>query len=455
MDSHRFGLGYARLRVLVIALALVAAAAFVGISATRASADTVIFGSDLSAPATLDTANGAYPGGRPGAGSTVIAPNPHAAADTSVWNTAGPATLSSPLNGQILSIQLEGCAREDMSAPMQTSLGVPVNMIAFQTLNPSGGNYTVATDIGDDATGVDFTLPFCSESSDVTAGQVNTSTVTTYTPLHVCLNQGSFVDFHDIGGFVPAQNGQGPWYPEGVPFDVLTSQAGAGIDSYIEDRASLPGDVFSPSDTSPTLGWGSQTGEQVQMEIVLATGGDEYRFCPGGTAQEPLRSNQVTCDVGTATNGHPLCNSAFQPITGTSSGTSTGTGTKGSTPGVRTAAPKVGQLLLNHTVIRPKTGLTVGFSDTVTATTTIGITREVFGRKSGKQCVTKVERRLRHDPVCRFFQKLGSIRHVDTIGRNSVHLKTDKLSRGTYQVTLVSRFGTHRSRTLVQTFKIK
>jgi hypothetical protein len=456
MDDNSFGI-WLRARAVTIAL-VVATLVLAGMTATRASADTQTFGSNLSSAPTLDTANGDYSNtGALNPTERAIGPYPHSASDTSIWNVTGPGTLASPAGGQVLDIQLEGCAREDTTAPEQTSQGVAVNSLVFQTLSGSGGSYTVGVDSADDSNGNPFTLPFCSSSRDVTSGAVNTSTVTTFQPIHMCISAGSFVDFHDIGGFVPrAADGTGPWYPEGVPFEVLATQQGSSMDSLVGGDAP-PGAVYASSDP----GWATENNEELQMQVVLGTGGDAYGLCPGGTANESSTSNEVICDYGTASNGHPLCDRNGNPVSGTSTGTSTGTGTgtgtgtKKGKGGVKTAAPKLSMLLLNHTAMKPKAGLTVSYSDTVTGTTSVRVTKELFGRKSGKKCVTKVEKRLSHNPVCRFFVSVEVVHHVDAIGRNSVQLVTKNLKPGTYQVNLVSTFGTHTSRTFVKTFKVK
>jgi hypothetical protein len=476
MQQSRFQHAITWLRARSIGMVLVAAVlVLAGVTASSAAADTQTFGSDLSAVPTLDTANGAYGHTAAGAGSTVISPNPHDATDTSIWNASGPGVLSAPAGGQILAIKLEGCAREDTSAPEQTSLGVAVNEVGFQPLAPSAdGSETVEKDLTVDTNDAPFTLPFCSDSSNVTSGAVNTSTVTTFTPLHACVDQGWLVDFHDIGGYVPpTSDGKGPWYPQGVPFDVIAAQQGSSLNSFIAGAA-LPGAVYSPTDTSPTAGWGSESGEELQMQVVLGTGGDAYSYCPGGSANEPANSNQVICDQGAASDGHPQCTSGTGAGTGTGTkgggtgtkggGTGTkggGTGTKGGGTGTKGsgtkkgAAPTLGAPSLSHTLITPSMGLSVRYSDSVAGATKVKIVQEQFGRKSGTSCVTKPDPKLRHSPVCRLFVTVEVVRHRDAVGRNRVRLSTGELAAGSYRLEVVSTFGRRTSRMLLLKFHVR
>jgi predicted actin-binding protein len=261
-----------------------------------ADGSTTTWGSNLSVTPTRDTANNISPAG-------------HNAEDTSVWNTTigGSDTAPyAPAGGQVLSVSVKGCAVEDLSAPpSQTSQGVPVNTILFQTLQP-GGNMNVT------ATSGEFQLPFCSAS-------VTPDTVSTFVPVHMCIAQGATVDFHDIGGFIPAQGGKGPWYPQGVPFEVLApatvplssvaSWIGVGVSTY------GPG-VYGPQELNPAgAGYGSVRGEELQLQVSEGTGEDAYGLCPGGKAVEPTNSNTVICVIGGgSTEGHPPCDGNGNPV---------------------------------------------------------------------------------------------------------------------------------------------
>src|ERR1700730_10795570 len=200
--------------------------------ATSGAAITT-FGSSLSVPATKDTANDlAYKG------SNVALPGsvfhiPHDGADTALWNTelAG-GTPSAPASGQVVSVRLEGCARQPSGAPP------PLTQIHFQDLVPQPGGgvkFNVTTHA--------FDIPVCGQ------GGASGSTVTTYAPTNFCVAQGDYVDFSDEGGFVPSNSGPPP-YPSGVPYMVIGAVTGSTMSSFIRNNGVGNGASFSPSDTS-------------------------------------------------------------------------------------------------------------------------------------------------------------------------------------------------------------
>ena len=294
---------------LVLAAGVLTPAAALVPGAARAG--EVSFGPDLSkVTPSRDTANGAFGHtGSPAGTEHAISPDPHAAEDTALWNVKLPGGHAvASRGGQVTSLRIEGCAIKDATAPSQLSQGIAVNTVIFQTLAPSHGNWTVTYD---DNGG--FTVPFCSSSGDPAHGAVSTSTVTTYHPLHECLAPGQAVTFHDIGGFVPAVGGRGPWYPQGVPFDVIAPVAGAQLQSYVGLSATYgPG---APGGNG--AGFAVQPGEELTMQVTEGTGPDAYGVCPGGKANEPLHSNRIVCVYGLTHADHPECDAKGRPIPGT------------------------------------------------------------------------------------------------------------------------------------------
>ncbi|MHB8689880.1 MAG: hypothetical protein ACYDHH_01415 [Solirubrobacteraceae bacterium] len=282
---------------------LVALVVGAGAGAPAALAAHKAFGAPLSATPTLDTANGdlsnhgSTHGPRP-----AVLPNPHEAEDMGLWGAPGRG-MTAPSGGQALSVRVKGCAIEDTSAPSQLSVGTPVNTIVFQALVPSGHNFTAT------ATAGRFLMPFCSASADPAHGRVNTATVTSFTPLHLCLARGDVVAFHDIGGFIPPVGGRGPWYPQGVPFEVIAPVGGATMNSFVGAGAGTygPGLYGVAEPNHKQSGFAVERGEQLQMQVNMGTGGDAYGLCPGGTAVEPTNSNRVICDNGKVTPGHKKC----------------------------------------------------------------------------------------------------------------------------------------------------
>jgi hypothetical protein len=436
------------------------------VGASAAYAGTLTFGSDLSAVPTLDTANGAYSNnGDPAGPENALLPNPHAAEDATVWNATMPSgSPGAPVGGQVTGVKVEGCAIEDTTAPSQDSQGTPVNTVLFQVLvpqtQPDGSiNYTPV------ATAGNFLMPFCSSSADPTTGPVNTSTVTTFSPVHECVSPGDLIAFHDIGGFIPPSGGGGPWYPQGTPFDVIALLGGSEMNSYIGFMSG-----YGPnSPPEAGAGFASEPREQLEMQMVEGTGGDAYGLCPGGSANEPGDSNQVICDYGTSSEGHPACDRNGNPITGTTgSGTGTGTGTgtatgtgtgtgsgKGSGTGShsKSVAPTLGALRLSASSFRAAAGMNVDYSNTVAGHTTLRMLRLVAGKRSGKQCVPP-SRSLHHARSCTRLVQVKRVTHQDTLGANSVRVTNLRLSKGRYRLTATTTLSGRASPTLQTSFRI-
>ena len=274
-----------------------------GLIGGTAGADAALlapFGSDLSATPTLDIGNGATgSSAAPHEQAVVIDATGryvHDASDAATWNSA-----ASPADGQARYIKVKGCAVKDPTAPKDTSTGsegqeVPANSIAFQRLAPGpGGSYAVS---GPPAT-VDshnnlFALPWCSDSANPATGSVTTSTVTTYEPIHMCINSGEIVDFYDRGGFI--QQGAQAWYPQGVPFLVIAPAAGQTMHSFVGAYQQATFGPGTDPNSNRESGLGTEGNEAVQMQVTVGTGDDAYGLCPGGTANEPSSSSDdITC----------------------------------------------------------------------------------------------------------------------------------------------------------------
>jgi hypothetical protein len=247
----------------VAALSVLVAAASSTAAAAGASAATTTFGSPLAVPATKDTANDLNY-----SGSNVALPEStfhvaHDGADTALWNVQlASGSPTAPASGQVTSVSLEGCAQSKGPAPL--------TQIHFQDLRPQSGG-AVQVNVTSQA----FEIPVCGQGADG-------STVTTYQPTNFCVAQGDYVDFNDEGGFVPNPAGPPP-YPAGVPYMVIGSASGAGMDSFIRNGGVNNGATFSPGDTSYHDGFASNPGEELMLQATLATGADASPLCPGGT----------------------------------------------------------------------------------------------------------------------------------------------------------------------------
>ena len=263
------------------------------------------WGSSLSATPTLDTANGASYLTKDQPTTHAVLPYPHDGADFTVWNTRlAHRSATAPRGGQVRAIRIKGCAIRETTAQTLLSGSTPVNTINFQSLTrqPNGSYKAGATAPG-------FQMPFCSNSANPASGPVSTSTITTFRPIHLCVAKGDTVSFYDIGGFIP--NNAGPaWYPEGVPFRILARAPGSAMDSFAD--ADISGGVYTPGATprGANSGWGSESREELLLQVIEGVGADAYGLCPGGTANEPANSNAIVCVYHPPYDGHRHCGRA-------------------------------------------------------------------------------------------------------------------------------------------------
>lgn len=260
--SSRFGSQPLHAVILLASLAVLWALS----APLTASGATLTFGSPLTAPATLDTAEDLnYEGSNVFDGPSVFHIH-HDGADMALWNVELPAGApAAPSGGQVTSVALKGCARRPEGAPE------PLTQIHFQDLTPQpGGGAKIAL------TSQAFDIPVCG------AGGAGGETVTTYAPFNFCVSQGDYVAFNDEGGFVPTEHGLPP-YPAGVPYMVIGRSPGATMDSFIRNGGTNNGTTISPSDRTYHDGFASNPGEELLLQATLATGADASDSCPGGT----------------------------------------------------------------------------------------------------------------------------------------------------------------------------
>ncbi len=447
------------------------------VCASGAGADTVTWGISGVTPS-LDTANGdhnsaATPGVVPGSsacpygitcspednplsGTNPILPGPfsgedtantaHSAEDLGVWNPE----KTAPAGGQVLEVKITGCAVEDMSSPSQESQGVPVNTILFQSLTPSGDEWEVDNTAGGENPdgSYPFQLPFC--DSEVDSTTVTPSTVTTYQPLHLCLNAGDVVTFHDVGGFVV----DGAHYPEGVPMEVLAPVSGVSTDSFIGVGANPLGPgAYGANDDTNESGYATEADQEVTMQVIEGTGNDAYGLCPGGFGDEPAGANTIDCDYHTSADGtnavnpvqypdHPFCAGPGEPVPGsnvpptasaatTTKSPSSETTSKSSSSGAgqQVTAPQLTHLKLNPARFVAWRGSTITYTDSHPGLTTLR-----FYRVKGHRDVL-----------------IKTIRHQDK-AKVGVHI--GGLGPASYVVRASSVYERLRSPTVTATFKV-
>ncbi len=229
------------------------------------------FGSPLSVPATLNTAeNLAYTGTNTAVPPSREAPTGnvhtyHYGADTALWNVAlASGQPAAPATGQAVKVSLEGCAQ-----PAANGLP-PLTQIHFQDISPlpNGGARVNLTSQA-------FEIPVCGLSG------ASGSTVTTYEPTNLCVSEGDYVDLNEEGGFVEHA------YQSGVAYQVFGSVNGSTLDSFIKGNGTGNGARLSAQESSAMDGFASNPGEELMLQVRLGTGPDASHNCGGGTAGLP------------------------------------------------------------------------------------------------------------------------------------------------------------------------
>jgi hypothetical protein len=241
------------------------------LSPAGASAAVFSIGSPLSVPATYNTTeNLNYRGTDTSLPPSRELPNGvihtyHFGADTAIWNTALDAGMpAAPSEGQAVQVKLEGCAEPAPGGP------APLTQIHLQDITPlPDGSAKV------DLTSQPFDIPICGQND------ASGSTVSTYNPVNLCMQQGDYVDFNDEGGFVER------YYRSGVSYRVLAPAQGSSADSFIKGGGTNNGDTMSSSERSSMEGFAVEQNTELLLQVEFATGPDATHICGGGTKGLP------------------------------------------------------------------------------------------------------------------------------------------------------------------------
>ena len=260
----------ARAHSRALASAAVASAALTAFCAPAAAADTT-FGSQLSVPSSLNTAENLNYTGT----FTAVPPNPeaptgifhtpHDGADTARWNvTVAHGSAGAPEAGQAIKVRLQGCAQPGADGT------APLTQIHFQDISPlPGGGAKV------NLTSQPFDIPVCGQ------GGASSTTVSTYEPTNLCVSQGDYVAFNDEGGYVPNT------FRAGVPYAVIGAVRESSMASFIRGGGTNNGAVFSPADSTTHDGFATNANAELMLQVVLGTGPDARYVCGGGTKEAP------------------------------------------------------------------------------------------------------------------------------------------------------------------------
>lgn len=222
------------------------------VAAPAANAELVTIGSDLKAPATVTEAHGA---------------------DTAFWETAlaGGRNFRAPEQGQVVAIRLKGSVLKEPGA------ADPLNEVHFQSLIPqSGGRMKVGctprTPTNDCGTSNPVRVPIDGDPNQITTYDVNALG-------NLCIDKGGSVAFNDEGGFKyggPGQPLDENHYWQGAPFRVFGEVAGSSTAQYTANDGTNTGATLHPTVVA---------GQELLMQVVIATGDDRSYFC-GGPARD-------------------------------------------------------------------------------------------------------------------------------------------------------------------------
>jgi hypothetical protein len=222
------------------------------VGAAPAQAAKLKLGSNLSAPATITETHGA---------------------DTAFWPIIVRGTaFRIPQDGQIVSVRVKGTVLS------QPGAAAPANMVHIQSLEPAAADGSRQVYLTSQA----FYLPI---------DQPNT--ITTFKPENLCVHKGGSTTFNDIGGFEWGGSLTAPLDPhhylDGAPFRIFGAVASSTTARYSADNGTNNRSTLYPAtaNQAPPNPIGETTrGEELLMQVVVATGQDRSEPC-GGPRRHP------------------------------------------------------------------------------------------------------------------------------------------------------------------------
>jgi hypothetical protein len=229
--------------------------------ASAAEAELRSFGSDLSAAASIAEAR---------------------QSDTAYWQTVAAGASSAgvaPAAGSIRSFKLKGVA---LSQPVAGTPGGET-LFHLQALRPLIiGAFQISP----------YRVLISSQGFNVPqkAGG-NEQTISTYEPENFCVAKGDVLAFNTVGGWdgIPAG---GP-YPRGTPLQIFAAAPGALVSQFNGADQTNNGDILTPDHVRGL-------GQELLMQLTLATGNDAAAPCPTGTAAAGAEPGQPAVRAQTA-----------------------------------------------------------------------------------------------------------------------------------------------------------
>lgn len=206
-------------------------------------------------------------------------------ADTASWQTAlhGGGSPLVPVAGQIKEVRIKGIA---LRRPDARPGGAPGGETMFHVQAIEDNRFRITSQA--------FFMP--------TAG--DPQQVSTFAPANFCVKPGDRIAFNTVGGYdaigAQPENGQyapGSPYPNGTPLQIFSRVAGAGTEWYEQANGTDNGEAMAPHGSGPrdadqgNASSGRLDGQELLMQMTLATGDDRSFECGGPNTYRPTHTD--------------------------------------------------------------------------------------------------------------------------------------------------------------------
>jgi hypothetical protein len=221
-------------------------------------AETHTLGSDLTRPASIEHAH---------------------QADTAFWTASEPGGggAAVPSDGQIKAVRIKGMA---VKRPDGRPAGAPGGETMFHVQAITGNAFRITSQA--------LYLPNTGDAQQVT----------TFPLENFCAKAGDRIAFNTVGGFdAVGDQVTGPSllspYPMGTPLRIFASASGGTVDYYEQANGTDNGESMAANGTGPRAAdqgfvhAGSLGGEELLMQMVVATGDDRSYECGGPNTYRP------------------------------------------------------------------------------------------------------------------------------------------------------------------------
>ena len=252
LDIHRAS---SRTRVRGLVAAALAAGALAALPAAGDAAVLTV-GSDLTKPADLFEAHGA---------------------DALWWNsTIDGRPGAMPTNGQITLVRVKGAVIDSPS--QRRNPDPPDPQFHVQVLHPVGGGVVRVM-----MSSAPFRMPIVTSLRDGSL-RGDPQAISGFAPVNLCVRQGDFVDFNEIGGHEWSWPTGGPY--DGMHFQIFSRTPGSSTSFYTKNNGTNNNSQWAPQEL--------EQGQELLLQGKLATGPDATDFCPGGFKQHVFQGLKMS-----------------------------------------------------------------------------------------------------------------------------------------------------------------